>query len=90
MSNIVKQGILIFTDIYLFGIFFYVVLQFGKDGAMHMLKHGETAFLIYFIMLLILIVNSMLSEVDIINMIYLLVVLSSCLKFILIVNKNEI
>ena len=53
-------------------------------------KHREAAFLIYFILLFMLVLSSMLSDIDIVNIIYLVVVLSSCLKFILIVNKNKI
>ena len=90
MSNIVKQGNLLFTDKYLFDIFGIVVLQFGKDGAMQMEKHREAAFLIYFILLAILVVSSMLSNIDLVNIIYLVVVLSCFLKFILIVNKDKI
>ena len=56
---------------------------------MHMEKREETAFLGYFILLLLLVVTSMLSNIDIVNLGYLVVVLSCVLKFILIVNKNK-
>ena len=54
-----------------------------------MMKHRETAFLIYFILLLVLVVTSMKMDMNIVNMIYLVVVLSCSLKFILIVNKGR-
>ena len=79
-----------FTYIFLFDIFGNVVLQFGKDGAIQMEKHREAAFLIYFILLIMLVISSMLSNIDIVNIIYLVVVLSCSLKFILIVNKDKI
>ena len=56
---------------------------------MHMEKRMETAFLGYFILLLLLVVTSMLSNIDIVNLGYLVVVLCCVLKFILIVNKNK-
>ena len=81
---------MLFTDMSLFDIFGIVVLQFGKDGAMQMEKHGETAFLIYFTILFILVVSSMFSSINIVNIIYLVVVLSCSLKFILIVSKDKV
>ncbi|MBQ2872682.1 MAG: hypothetical protein IJE89_01620 [Bacilli bacterium] len=54
-----------------------------------MKKHGEAAFFIYFVLLLLVVITSMYSHIDIVNIIYLVVVLSSCLKFILIVNKSK-
>jgi hypothetical protein len=73
----------------MFDILNIVVLQFGKDGAMQMEKHGEAAFLGYFVLLLLLVVTSMTSNIDIVNLVYLVVVLSCFLKFILIVNKDK-
>ena len=52
-------------------------------------KRKESAFVLYFILLLLLVVTSMNMDMNIINMIYLVVVLSCSLKFILIVNKNR-
>ena len=57
--------------------------------AMHMEKREEAAFLIYFAILLVLVINDIISKVDIINLGYLIVVLSCVLKFVLIINKNE-
>ena len=68
---------------------FIVVLQFGKDGAMQMEKRDETAFLGYFAVLFLLVISSLISSVDIVNLVYLVVVLCCVLKFILIVNKNR-
>ena len=56
---------------------------------MQLEKHRETAFVLYFILLLLLVVTSMNMDMNIINMIYLVVVLSCSLKFILIVNKDR-
>ena len=56
---------------------------------MQMEKHRETAFVLYFILLLVLVVTSMKMDMNIVNMIYLVVVLSCSLKFILIVNKGR-
>ena len=56
---------------------------------MQMEKHRETAFVLYFILLLLLVVTSMKMNMNIVNMIYLVVVLSCSLKFILIVNKDR-
>ena len=56
---------------------------------MQMEKHRETAFVLYFILLLLLVVTSMKMDMNIVNMIYLVVVLSCSLKFILIVNKSR-
>lgn len=56
---------------------------------MQMEKHRETAFVLYFILLLLLVVTSMKMDMNIVNMIYLVVVLSCSLKFVLIVNKNR-
>ena len=52
-------------------------------------KHKESAFVLYFSMLFILVVTSMNKCINIVNMVYLVVVLSCSLKFILIVNKNR-
>jgi len=56
---------------------------------MQMEKHRKTAFVLYFILLLLLVVTSMNMDMNIVNMIYLVVVLSCSLKFILIVNKSR-
>ena len=72
----------------MFGILIIVVLQFGKDGAMQMEKREETAFLGYFAVLFMLVGNSLITNINIVNLVYLVVVLCCVLKFILIVNKN--
>jgi len=56
---------------------------------MHMRKYRESAFLIYFGLLLLLVVASVSTNVDIVSLGYLVVVLSCFLKFILIVNKSK-
>lgn len=56
---------------------------------MHMEKRMETTFLGYLILLLLLGTTSMISNMDVVNLVYLVVVLSCVLKFILIVNKNK-
>ena len=56
---------------------------------MHIEKHEGTAVLTYFIVLLILVISNLISKVDIISLIYLVVLLSCMIKFILIVNKNK-
>ena len=56
---------------------------------MQMEKRGEAAFLGYFILLLSLVITSMKLEINIVNVVYLVVVLSCVLKFILIVSKNK-
>ena len=73
----------------MFDILIIVVLQFGKDGAMQMEKREETAFLGYFAVLFMLVVNSMITNMNIVNLVYLVVVLCCVLKFKLIVNKNR-
>lgn len=50
-------------------------------------KHWEVAFLGYFGLLLLLVVSNMELDMNIINIIYLIVVLSCMLKFVLIVNN---
>ena len=57
--------------------------------AIQMEKHKESAFVLYFSMLFILVVTSMNKCMNVVNMVYLVVVLSCSLKFILIVNKNK-
>ena len=79
----------LFTSSFLFDILIIVVLQFGKDGAMQMEKRGEAAFFSYFTVLFILVVSSLVSNMDMVNLVYLVVVLSCVLKFILIVNKDR-
>ena len=56
---------------------------------MQMEKHKEAAFLGYFVLLLFLVFTSMKMDMNLVNMVYLVVVLSCSLKFILIVNKKE-
>ena len=56
---------------------------------MHMEKRKEAAFLIYFAILLFFAIYSMISNFDIIDLGYIVIVLSCVLKFILIVHKNE-
>lgn len=56
---------------------------------MHMEKRMEAAFLGYFAVLLSVVITSMISSVDIVSIVYLVVVLSCVLKFILIVNENK-
>lgn len=52
-------------------------------------KRGEAAFMIYFMILLSLVGISMKTNVNMLNLVYLIVVLCCSLKFILIVNKNK-
>lgn len=52
-------------------------------------KREETAFLGYFAVLVILVVSSMITSMNIVNLVYLVVVLSCVLKFKLIVNKKR-
>lgn len=73
----------------MFDILIIVVLQSERMDAMQMEKHEEAAFLGYFILLLLLVVTSMTSNIGLINVVYLVVVLSCFFKFILIVNKNK-
>ena len=56
---------------------------------MHMEKRMEAAFLGYFAILLLVVLTSMVSKIDIVSVGYLVVVLSCVLKFILIANKNK-
>ena len=56
---------------------------------MQMEKRVEAAFLGYFILLLLLVFTSLKMDINVVNMIYLVVVLSCSLKFILIVNKDR-
>ena len=55
---------------------------------MQMEKRGEAVFLGYFVLLLSLVITSMKLDINIVNLVYLVVVLSCVLKFILIVNKD--
>ena len=52
-------------------------------------KHKESAFVLYFVLLLLLVFTSIKTDMNVINLVYLVVVLSCSLKFILIVNKNK-
>ena len=56
---------------------------------MQMEKREETAFLGYFAVLFMLVGNSLITNINIVNLVYLVVVLCSVLKFKLIVNKNR-
>jgi len=56
---------------------------------MHMEKRMEAAFLGYFAILLLVVLTSMVSKIDIVSVGYLVVVLSCVLKFILIVSKSK-
>ena len=56
---------------------------------MQMEKHKESAFVLYFVLLLLLVFTSIKTDMNVINLVYLVVVLSCSLKFILIVNKNK-
>lgn len=56
---------------------------------MHIEKREGTAVLTYFIILLVLVISNLISKVDVISLIYLVVLLSCMIKFILIVNKNK-
>lgn len=52
-------------------------------------KHEEAAFLVYFMLLLSLVITSMIGNIGIVNLGYLVVVLCCSLKFILIVNNDR-
>ena len=56
---------------------------------MHMEKREEVAILSYFVLLLLLVITSMVSKIDVVNVVYLVLVISCALKFILIVNKYK-
>lgn len=56
---------------------------------MQMEKRKESAFVLYFILLLLLVFTSIKTNMNVINLVYLVVVLSCSLKFILIVNKDR-
>lgn len=56
---------------------------------MQMEKRQEAAFFGYFIILLLLVLASMKIDMDIVNLVYLVVVVCCSLKFILIVNKDK-
>lgn len=78
-----------FTSNYLFDILIIVVLQFERMEAIQMEKRGEAAFIVYFIILLLLVGTGIRTNVNLLNLIYLVVVLCCSLKFILIVNKDK-
>lgn len=74
----------------MFGIVVIVVLQFfERMVAIQMDKHKKLAVFIYFILLSFLVIDNNSLEMKIINLGYLIVVLSCSLKFILIVNENK-
>ena len=52
-------------------------------------KHRLLAFNIYFIFLFMLVISGIKLHFDIINIVYLIVVLCCSLKFFLIVNVNK-
>ena len=52
-------------------------------------KRQEAAFDIYFVLLLLLVITSMNTDMNIVNIVYLVVVLCCSLKFVLIVNKSK-
>lgn len=52
-------------------------------------KRIEAAFLGYFAILLLVVITSIVSKIDIVSIGYLVVVLSCVLKFILIVNESK-
>ena len=56
---------------------------------MHMEKRMEAAFLGYFAILLLVVITSIVTKMDIVSIGYLVVVLSCVLKFILIVNESK-
>ena len=56
---------------------------------MHIEKHEGTAILTYFLILLVLVIGKLISKVDIISLVYLVVLLSCIIKFILIFNENK-
>lgn len=56
---------------------------------MQMEKHKEAAFLGYFVILLLLVFTSMSMDMNVVNLVYLVVVVCCSLKFILIVNKDR-
>ena len=49
----------------------------------------ETAYFSYFSILLLLVITSIISDIDVVSIGYLVVVLSCVIKFILIMNKNK-
>lgn len=52
-------------------------------------RHKEAAFLGYFVILLLLVFTSMNMDMNVVNLVYLVVVVCCSLKFILIVNKDR-
>lgn len=54
---------------------------------MQMEKHQEAVFYMYFVILLLSVGVSMQVDINIVDLVYLVVVVCSSLKFILIVNK---
>jgi len=56
---------------------------------MHMEKREEAAFLTYFAVLLIFVIDSIITKLNIVSVGYLIVVLSCVLKFFLIVKKEK-
>lgn len=65
------------------------MLQFERMVAIQMRKHTELAFIIYFCLLMFLVIFGVKDVKQIVNLIYLVVILSGFLKYILIVNKNK-
>ena len=61
----------------------------SKGWAIQMEKRQASAFLGYFMLLLLVVITGMKIDMNIINLGYLVVVLSCFLKFILIVNFDK-
>jgi hypothetical protein len=67
----------------------YCSVAVSKGWAIQMEKRQVSAFLGYFMMLLLVVITDMKIDMNIINLGYLVVVLSCFLKFILIVNFDK-
>jgi hypothetical protein len=67
----------------------YCSIAVRKDGTIQMEKHGVAAFLLYFLLLLMLVLMGIRVNISLLNIVYLVVVLSCSLKFILIINHDK-
>ena len=67
----------------------YCSIAVGKDGAMHMERRIEAACFSYFSILLLLVITSIISNMDVVSIGYLVVVLSCVIKFILIIKNKK-
>ena len=67
----------------------YCSVAVSKGWAIQMEKRQASDFLGYFMLLLLVVINGMKIDMNIINLGYLVVVLSCFLKFILIVNYDK-